>query len=48
VPIQHIHPDDTDGNSTCNPAVLDFLKKQQQIENSHNVWQEIEKKNIKK
>ena len=28
VPIQHIHPDDEHGKSTCNPVVLDILNKQ--------------------
>jgi len=28
VPIQHIHPDDEHGKSTCNPDVLEILKKQ--------------------
>jgi uncharacterized metal-binding protein YceD (DUF177 family) len=28
VPIQHIHPDDEHGKSTCNPVILEFLNKQ--------------------
>jgi uncharacterized metal-binding protein YceD (DUF177 family) len=47
IPMQHIHPEDTEGNSTCNPEVLEFLKKQQK-ETSQKMWQELNKLNIKK
>jgi uncharacterized metal-binding protein YceD (DUF177 family) len=42
VPIQHIHPDDEEGKSTCNPVVLDFLNKQNN-ETTPKVWEDLNK-----
>lgn len=47
VPIQHIHPEDEHGKSTCNPAVIEFLNKQQH-ETPKTIWEDLNKLNIKK
>lgn len=47
VPMQHIHPDDANGNSTCNPAVIEFLNKQQEQAASIH-WNDLKKLNDKK
>ena len=46
VPMQHIHPDDNEGNSTCNQQVLEFLKNQQQTGSQQ--WDKLNKLNLKK
>jgi uncharacterized metal-binding protein YceD (DUF177 family) len=43
VPMQHIHPDDKDGNSTCNPIALSYLLKQQ-TDSNQNIWDELKNK----
>ena len=43
VPIQHIHPDDQDGNSTCNPDALKFLKPNRENE-TNPFWDELKNK----
>lgn len=43
VPIQHIHADDKEGNSTCNPVALAYLVNQT-TSNSPTDWDEIKKK----
>ncbi|HNB81352.1 MAG TPA: DUF177 domain-containing protein, partial [Chitinophagaceae bacterium] len=40
IPIQHIHPDREDGSSGCNPAVIEFLKKQE-VEQRQQVWKNL-------
>jgi uncharacterized metal-binding protein YceD (DUF177 family) len=43
VPMQHIHPDDKDGKSTCNPIALSYL--QQQTDNPTNsIWNALKNK----
>lgn len=42
VPIQHIHPDDKDGISTCNPIAIQYLNN---LTNSSNppIWDDLKK-----
>lgn len=43
VPMQHIHPDDNDGNSSCNADVLKILERtQEQKENL--IWNQLKNK----
>jgi uncharacterized metal-binding protein YceD (DUF177 family) len=42
VPIQHIHPDDENLVSTCNPAVLEILNRQNN-EGTHTIWDDLNK-----
>lgn len=43
VPIQHIHSDDAEGRSTCNPEALKFLQTpQDHVPDS--IWTELKKK----
>ncbi len=44
IPMQKIHPDDADGNSTCNPKALEKLenlKREQNIEDNP-IWKGLE------
>ncbi|MBP6623641.1 MAG: DUF177 domain-containing protein [Chitinophagaceae bacterium] len=43
VPIQHIHPDDKEGKSTCNPQALAYLTTQSSNPISAN-WEELKNK----
>ncbi|MBL7765359.1 MAG: DUF177 domain-containing protein [Chitinophagaceae bacterium] len=43
VPMQHIHPDDEEGNSTCNPLVLKYLNNQNP-DQPNGLWDDL--KNI--
>ena len=42
VPIQHIHPDDENGVSTCNPVVLEILNRQNN-DVAHTIWEDLNK-----
>ncbi len=46
VPIQHIHPDNENGESTCNPNALEFLN-QSKSNQQTNVWDKLKKTNNK-
>ncbi len=45
MPIQRIHPDDMNGNSTCDPVMLNKLKehKVKEEDNSDPRWDELKK-----
>jgi uncharacterized metal-binding protein YceD (DUF177 family) len=43
VPMQHIHPDDPQGKSTCNQKALDILN-QQQADASPTIWDHLKNK----
>jgi uncharacterized metal-binding protein YceD (DUF177 family) len=43
VPIQHIHPEDPQGKSTCNQQALDILN-QQQSDASPTIWDHLKNK----
>jgi len=38
VPIRKVHPDDEDGNSTCNPAMIRILEQHQEHEDTDQRW----------
>jgi len=43
LPIKKVHPEDNDGNSTCNPKVI---KKLEELENQNPIdsrWNELKK-----
>jgi uncharacterized metal-binding protein YceD (DUF177 family) len=45
IPMQRIHPNDSNGNSGCDPKVLEMLEKMhQQVKDSDNpIWKGLEK-----
>jgi len=48
IPIVKLHPDDDDGNSTCNPEILEFLANDSDEENEKEErpdprWEELKK-----
>ncbi|MBK7589155.1 MAG: hypothetical protein IPI22_12930 [Bacteroidetes bacterium] len=43
VPIQHIHPDDEQGKSTCNKQALAILN-QQTINEVPSIWNDLKNK----
>lgn len=43
VPMQHIHPDDSEGKSTCNPIALKFLSQETEKPNA-SIWADLKKK----
>ena len=43
VPMQHIHPEDENGNSGCNPKALDILN-QQKTEDIPSIWKDLKNK----
>jgi uncharacterized metal-binding protein YceD (DUF177 family) len=43
VPIQHIHPDDEQGKSTCNQKALDILNQQKSNE-TPGFWEDLKNK----
>ena len=51
LPIQHIHPDDENGQSTCDSEMLSLLEKMQQKENNENEidprWEKLKELKIK-
>lgn len=51
LPIQHIHPDDENGQSTCDSEMLSLLEKMQQKDNNDNEidprWEKLKELKIK-
>ncbi len=45
VPMQHIHPDDANGKSGCDPAVLEMLDrmKQHEQQKTNPIWKDLDK-----
>jgi len=44
IPIQHIHPDDSEGKSTCNPEALRLLEQMKApAQENKNIWEGLDK-----
>ncbi len=51
LPLKRTHPDDENGNSTCNREMLDLLKQHQKAENEEAIdprWEKLKHINVKR
>jgi uncharacterized metal-binding protein YceD (DUF177 family) len=51
LPLKRVHPDDENGNSTCNKEMLDLLKQHQKDESEEHIdprWEKLKNINVKR